>query len=109
MIINLFLIAIFWVFVIDYASFVSTIEEAVSKRLTRSKMKFHIPRPFSCSLCMTFWTGLAYILITNNFSIMNLIWVSAASASTPIIDETLQFVRDAVIKIIYLLRSIFNI
>lgn len=40
---------------------------------------------------------------------MNLIWVSAASASTPIIDETLQFVRDAVIKIIYLLRTIFKI
>lgn len=109
MIINLLMIAIFWVFVLDYAGFVSTIEEAVSKRLIRSKMKFHIPKPFSCSLCMTFWTGLAYIIIVNEFSLLNLILVCGAAASTPILDEILQFVRDAVIKIIYLLRTVFKI
>ena len=109
LIFNLFLIAAIWVFILDYAGFVSTIEEAVSKRLIRSKMKFHIPKPFSCSLCMTFWTCLAYIILTNNFSIMNLVWCCGAAASTPILDEVLQFIRDAVIKIIYLLRTLFKI
>ena len=111
-ILNLFLIAAFWVFVIDYAGFVSTIEEGLSKVISQTSQKnihIHIPRPFSCSLCLSFWTGLIYIIVSNNFSIINLLFVCAAAASTPIIAELLSFIRDISIQVIYWLRKLFKL
>lgn len=112
LIFNLFLIAIFFVFVIDYAGFITTIEEGLSKMISNTRQRnihIHIPRPFSCSLCCSFWTGLIYIIVTNNFSILNLILVAAAAATTPIIAEIMSFTRDLLIQVIYWLRKLFRI
>ena len=109
---NLFLIAAFWVFVLDYAGFVTSIEEVLSKMITRVRQRniqIHIPRPFSCSLCMSVWSGLIYIIETNNFSIINLLLVCAAAASTPILAELMSFIRDISIQVIYWLRKLFRI
>lgn len=111
MILNLIYIAIILVFIIDYSGVITSIEDFVSRTASHAGRKIHIkiPKPFSCSLCSMWWSGLIYIIVTGNFSFENLAIVALISASTPIIDETLQFVRDAVIKIIYLLRTIFKI
>lgn len=111
MILNLIYIAIILVFVIDYSGVIMTIEEFLSRTASHAGRKIHIriPRPFSCSLCMEVWTGLAYIFFTGNFSIQNILFVCLVSASTIIIAELMDFIRDSVLKIIDLARRIFKI
>lgn len=109
LIFNLLYIAIILVFIIDYSGFIPTIEEAFSKRILHSKFKFHIPKPFSCSLCSTFWAGLIYILCISEFNLFNLVLVCLVAASTIVLSELLEFARDFLVKIIYLIRELMKI
>jgi len=112
MILDLLYIAIIIVFIIDYAGFFTTIEDILSKMISRIRQKnihITIPRPFSCSLCMVFWSGLIYILATGNLSLYSVMIVSLFSASSIILSEIMDFTRDIIIKIIYALRKLFKI
>lgn len=51
-------------------------------------------KPFSCSLCSTWWTGLIYLLITKQFSIIGVAWVAFLAMMTPVITGTLLWVRE---------------
>ena len=106
MILNLFLIAFICGFIIEYSGFVSNAEEILTK-LTKSKFKVHIPKPFSCALCCTFWIGLIYICVTDSFSFLNLALVCIAAASASILSNTLGFIRELFNKIIEKLTKWF--
>ena len=106
MILNLFLIAFICGFIIEYSGFVSNAEEILTK-LTKSKLKVHIPKPFSCALCSTFWIGLIYICVTDSFSFLNLALVCIAAASASILSNSLAFIRELFNKIIEKLTKWF--
>lgn len=73
MLIDLFLITLIIVFIIDISGFVDEMETILSKWL---KGKARVPKPFSCSLCMTWWTGLIYLLIIGEFT---LLWIATVA------------------------------
>lgn len=106
MILNLFLIAFICGFIIEYSGFVSNAEEILTK-LTKSKFKVHIPKPFSCALCCTFWIGLIYICVTDSFSFLNLALVCIAAASASILSNSLVLIRELFNKIIEKLTKWF--
>lgn len=62
--INLLIIAWLCVFVIDFSGFIDEIE----KLMKRMHPLFRVPKPFSCSLCMTWWMSLVYLLIVGKFT-----------------------------------------
>lgn len=111
MILDLLYIAIILVFIIDYSGFITTIEDFVSRTASHAGRKIHIriPRPFSCSLCMQWWSGLIYIIVTGNLSFKNLAIVALISASTIIIADIMDFIRDLLLTIIEFLRKIFRV
>ena len=108
MILNLFLIAFICGFIIEYSGFISEMEEILTK-LTKSKFKVHIPKPFSCALCCTFWIGLIYICKINEFTFVNLALVCIASASASVFANLLGFIRELIYKIIEKLTKWFII
>jgi hypothetical protein len=63
---NLILIAIVVINIIDLSGIIDEIEKGLSKWLD---IKAHIPKPFSCSYCMTHWTGLIYLIVTGEWSL----------------------------------------
>lgn len=73
MLIDLFLITLIIVFIIDISGFIDETETILSKWL---KGKARVPKPFSCSLCMTWWTGLIYLLIIGEFT---LLWIATVA------------------------------
>lgn len=73
MLIDLFLITLIIVFIIDISGFIDEMETILSKWL---KGKARVPKPFSCSLCMTWWTGLIYLLIIGEFT---LLWIATVA------------------------------
>ena len=86
---DLLLIAACWVFVLDVSGFWESFSAMVKGWLTKGMVRTPFSlRPFSCSLCMTFWTGLVYL--------------AAAAYLTPMIADALVVLRD-------LMAQFFNI
>jgi hypothetical protein len=106
MILNLFLIAFICGFIIEYSGFIAEMEDILTK-LTKSTFKVHIPKPFSCALCCTFWIGLIYICTNHDFTLVNLTWVCLASASASLLANWLGFIREIINKIIEKLTKWF--
>lgn len=84
LIITLILVGIF------YSGFPYEIENIISKRLKFGKFK--LPKPFSCPLCMTWWTTLLYIIITGNLTLFNILACLLLALSTTAIDSAYRLV-----------------
>lgn len=96
--INLLIIQLIIVFVIDISGFIDEgIEPALANILKQKKVK--LKKPFSCSLCMTTWIGLIYILIYGSFTITMIGYVFLLAYLTPIAYNFLLMVREALTKI----------
>lgn len=100
MILDLFLITIIICFIIDISGIEDTIEWWLSKWL---KVNCKIPKPFSCSLCMTFWMGLIWISIFD-FTLLNFVYVCLFATLSEqisnfiiIIKQLVQRIQDAIV------------
>ena len=109
--INLFILTCIIVFVIDLSGFV----DEMVKRLYYKYIKvgdYHslIPKlkPLTCSLCLSFWVGLIYLLITSQFTIMMIGYVCLLSFLTPIIGDILVMIKDVINKIINLIYKLID-
>ena len=63
LIIYLFTISMLCSFIIDYSGFIDAIESFVRSHSKSSMKFFKVPKPFSCSLCMSFWIGLTLLIL----------------------------------------------
>ena len=100
---DLLLIAACWVFVLDVSGFWDSFSAMVKGWLTKGVVRTPFPlRPFSCSLCMTFWTGLVYLAATGHFTLYGIAGVCLAAYLTPMIADALVVLRD-------LMAQFFNI
>lgn len=52
-----------------------------------------------CSLCQSFWTGLIFIIATNQFSLFNLALVLGLSYFSSVIKDILILIKDLLVKI----------
>lgn len=100
MILDLFFITTIICFIIDISGIIESIEWWLSKWLN---VNCKIPRPFSCSLCMTFWIGLIWISIFD-FTLLNLVFVCLFATLSEnisnfilIIKQLVQWVQDAIV------------
>ena len=108
--INCLFITIIWVVVLDQLHFWDDITSVISGWLTNGKIKKPIQlKPFNCSVCMSFWTNLAYIIVTNQFSILMVLYILVLSWSTPIISSILTLVKNLFLKFINTIANKFDI
>lgn len=98
---NIFLIAVCCVIVIDVLQFPESIQPLLS---TLFGFKVKIGKPFSCSTCMTWWVGLAYMLIAGGLSLSNIALLLLISASTPQIENLYWNLQGVVGTIINLIK-----
>ena len=108
--INCLFITIIWIVILDQLHFWDDITSVISGWLTNGKIKKPISlKPFSCSTCMSFWTNLAYIIITNQFSILMVLYILVLSWGTPIISSILTLVKNLFLKFINTIANKFDI
>lgn len=91
MVLNLIFIAVICVCIIDVSGFIGEIETLLTKLLG---FKVRIPKPLSCSLCMTFWTGLVYLLVWHLLTLGSLALLLCVAVCTPVIENLIWNVRD---------------
>lgn len=91
MCLDLLLITIIIVFIIDNSGVIDSIEKGLSKWL---KAKVIVPKPFSCSLCSSWWVGLIYLIINKELTLVYIAYLTILSYLTPIICDTYVLIRE---------------
>ena len=109
--INLFILTCIIVFIIDLSGFV----DEMVKRVYYKYIKvgdYHtlIPKlqPLTCSLCLSFWVGLIYLLITSQFTIIMVGYVCLLEFLSPIIGDILVMIKDVINKVINLIYKLID-
>jgi len=99
---NLFLIAVIVVIVIDISGITLSIKSSIKRLLTRGRMSDpnYSLKPIDCSFCMTFWTGLVWLLVTHSFSLWMLTYLLLLCVMTPVIRDVIILIRELFIKIL---------
>lgn len=102
MIIDLILIQLIIVFIIDLSGAVESFKLFISKILTKGRIQttnFDL-KPFTCSLCSTWWIGLIYLLICHSFTIPYIALVALLSYLTPLSSSILLLIKDLAIFLV---------
>ena len=102
---ELLIITAIIVFVVDLSGIILVLKKKLWKTLygiIPFKEDWSL-KPFDCSLCMTFWIGLLYLIITGSFTIPFIGYVCLLSFLTPIIQEMLLTIKDLLIRLIRIL------
>lgn len=99
---DLFLIAVIVVIIIDISGITLSIKSSIKRLLTRGRMSDpnYSLKPLDCSFCMTFWTGLVWLLVIHNFSLWMLTYLLLLCVMTPVIGQVIILIRELFIKII---------
>ena len=111
--IDLFLLTIIICFIIDVSGISNDIRKLVSRLILKyTKIKISWEdlkiKPFLCSLCMTFWSGLGYLLFTSNFTIPYIALVSFLSLISSNISGFLFSIKDILALIENLIQRLIQ-
>lgn len=100
---NIFLISVIVVIIIDLSGITESIKSALKYIVTKGRMSDpnYSLKPFDCSFCMTFWTGLVYLLVTHSFSLWMLTFLLLTCVMT-------VFVKDVIVTFRGLLQYIIK-
>jgi len=94
---NLILIAIIIVNLIDLSGFIYELETMLGKWLG---IKAHIPKPFSCSYCMTHWVGLIYLIASGNITLTNYAILLVICFLTPELNDIELWIKQAIDRVL---------
>lgn len=95
-ILDVILIQVLVCFLIDLSGFIPSLERGLGKIL---KYRVSIPKPFSCSLCMGWWIGLIYLLLTGHFTLHYVVVVALFSFFSRNISGFLRWIQEVLTKI----------
>ena len=100
--IHTLLITLITVIILDISGFYEEMYLTLKKWLTNGKFNNEVAyiKPFSCSFCMSWWINLAFIIISNAFSIYTLAYILGLSVLTPVIKEVVIALRNFLLKVI---------
>ena len=93
---RLLLIEVIVCFIVDCSGFIISLKSFILKMLHLPKSRPQdLPlKPFDCSLCMTWWTGLIYLLVTGSFSIISLAILSMLALLSSNVSGILLTIKD---------------
>lgn len=108
--INLILISAIVVFIVDISGAVDSLKSGLKWILTKGKMNNsdYSLKPIDCSLCMSFWSGIIYLLVINEFTLPYLAFVCLLACFSGIIKSSILLVEDVFNKIIQLIDKLLD-
>lgn len=101
------LIAVICVAVIDLSGFVESIDWGLQKWL--GSPLYHLPKPFNCSTCCTWWSCFFYMLIYGCLSLKGIALALIIALFTPVIEHIITIIRDIADRMVFVIASFFNI
>lgn len=105
--INIVFIAIIWVFIMDVSGFAYDAREFIGRKL-HVKPEAVKTKPLFCSLCLSFWTGLIYLICTGQFTIPMIAFVLLVACSTTLIKDVYFLIFDSLQAVLAMLSKKIN-
>lgn len=103
-------ISLICVLVIDQFHFVDEVTTIISGWISNGQIKRPMSiKPFSCSLCMTFWLSLIYIIVVNQFSVWMVLYILLLCYVTPIENQLFTLLKGLITKFLDWIGNIINI
>ena len=95
---NLFLISVIWVLILDIAGFSEEIRKICGKILgiSPSLAQNLELKPITCSLCMTWWTGVIYLIVIGKISFIYISLTLLFSCFTTTLKDFIFLVQDLI-------------
>ena len=110
LLINILLIAVITVFIIDLSGAINNLVKPIVRKVLHLSPNADIHLPLiGCSLCVTFWAGLIYLLTAKAFTLPGIVAVCIVSFLTPVISDILILCKDTLTKIIDLIYLMLQI
>lgn len=94
---HLILIAFISAFIVDYSGAVKELRAWVNTRILKREADRPI-RPFDCSLCVTFWAGLIYVIVRGELSVPAVAGVCLAAYLAQVFNNLLFTIKDKIDK-----------
>lgn len=107
MILDILLIDIIVCIIIDISGIIDEIKIMIWKWLRKEPYKEYRLKPLDCSLCMSFWIGLIYIIF-NGITLFNLFIVCLFAMLSEQITNTIQLIRYIIQKILDKIMTIIE-
>lgn len=104
-VVDILLLAAIIVFVVDLSGFTQTWKKWLGKWLG---VQIGSVPPFDCSLCMTFWVGVSYMLAAGCFSIPMLAYVAGLAYCSTLIAEILTALRELLAALVRLIWKLID-
>ena len=99
--IDCLLVTLCFVLIIDQFHFTDEITSIISGWMTNGNIRKPISfKPFTCSLCMSWWTNLLYIIVTHRISIVMIAYILVLSWLTPIFNDIMTLIKQLIIRIL---------
>lgn len=106
---QLLLLAAIVVYIVDCSGFTDTWLGWLSRFTARYKLPpVRSLRPFSCSKCMTWWTGIAWALIQHQFTLPVLAYIAGLSLLSITLCELFIFIRETSTNVLAKLNRWLN-
>lgn len=83
------------VFIVDASGFTDSWLDALSRWLKHRVNSF---KPFSCSLCMTWWSGIVYLIVTGRFCLPLIAYVAGLAFLSGTISDLFIFIRETILR-----------
>lgn len=96
------------VFVVDLSGFSDTLLGWANRIVRPYGRHFSQLKPFTCSLCATWWLGLLYLLIARHFTLTGVGLVALCAFSTTAVANVLMLMKDAALALVDLLQRLVN-
>lgn len=95
---NLFLISVIWVLILDIAGFSEEIKKIAGKILGISpNLAQNLElKPLTCSLCMTWWTGVIYLIVIGKISFITITLALLFACFTSTLKDLIFLVQDLI-------------
>lgn len=90
-VVDILLLAAIIVFIVDLSGFTQSWKKWLGKWL---KVQIGEVPPFDCSLCLTFWAGLIYLIVKGDLSILTLAYLALVSYCTVLMGQVLTAIRE---------------
>lgn len=101
MFIDLFTITVIICYIVDLSGIIGSVKWFIWKKISKGigrpeniKLK-----PFECSLCMTFWIGLLYLILIGSFTLPNIQIVCILSLISKNITGLMRLLQEALVAL----------
>ena len=92
---DILLLSLVVIFIVDLSGFTEAWLAALSKWLGRTVRSV---KPFSCSLCMTWWCGIVYLIVTGRFCLPLIAYVAGLAFLSGTISDLFIFIRETILR-----------